>query len=133
LAVERDHNVNDLFYWDLHYYYPELERNIEKAVGAKFGQQFQILLLKGVNDGVFNAGIQPAVAMEGIYILYNAIARTEQFKKFGASPYEVFLNTIVPYIRGICTPKGVLELEEYMANIKPFGERVDSDQMASSI
>ena len=131
LAVERDYNVNDLFYWDLHYYYPELERNIEKAVGAKFGQQFQILLLKGVNDGVFNAGIQPAVAMEGIYILYNAIARTEQFKKFGASPYDVFLNTIVPYIRGICTPKGVLELEEHLRSVKPFGEQEGLDKITS--
>jgi AcrR family transcriptional regulator len=133
IAVERDFNVNDLFYWDLHYYYPELEKTIEAAVGAKFGQQFQILLQKGMSDGVLNAGMLPEVAMEGIYILYNAIARTELFKKFGTSPYDVFLNTIVPYIRGICTPQGVQELEEYMANIKPFGENDDSGKIALSI
>ena len=133
IAVERDFNVNDLFYWDLHYYYPELERNIEAAVGAKFGRQFQILLHKGMSDGVLNAGMLPEVAMEGIYVLYNAIARTEQFKKFKALPYEVFLNTIVPFIRGICTPKGVQELDEYLANIMPFGEKDDSGKISPSV
>jgi TetR/AcrR family transcriptional regulator, cholesterol catabolism regulator len=122
LAIERAYDVNDLFYKDLHYYYPELEKKNELAVGAKFGLLLENLIRKGISAGVFKEGILPEVAMEGIYVLHNAIARTDLFKKFSVSPYEILLNTIALYIRGLCTPKGIQELEEYIATRKPFGE-----------
>lgn len=122
LAIERAYDVSDLFYKDLHYYYPELEKKIELAVGSKFGQQFQNLIQKGINAGIFKEDILPEVAMEGIYILYNAIARTDLFKKFSISPYEILLNSMAIYIRGLCTLKGIQELEGYIATRKPFGE-----------
>jgi AcrR family transcriptional regulator len=122
LAIERAYDVNNLFYKDLHYYYPELESKIELAIGAKFAMQLENLICKGISVGVFKGDILPEVAMEGIYVLYNAIARTELFKRFGVSPYEILLNSIAIYIRGLCTPKGIQELEEYIATRKPFGE-----------
>jgi len=120
-AIERAYDVNDLFHKDLHYYYPELEIKIELAIGSKFGQQFQNLIQKGINERVFKEDIRPEVAMEGIYVLYNAIARTELFKKFNVSPYQILLNTIAIYVRGLCTPKGIQKLEEYIATREPFG------------
>jgi len=80
LAIEQAYDVNNLFYKDLHYYYPELEKKNELAVGAKFGLLLENLIRKGINAGVFKEGILPEVAMEGIYVLYNAIARTDLFK-----------------------------------------------------
>lgn len=121
LATERAYDVNDLFYKDLHYYYPELEKKNELAVGTKFGLLLENLIRKGIGTGVFKEDILPKVAMEGIYILYNAIARTDLFKKFSASPYEILLNSMAIYIRGLCTLKGIQELEEYIITIKPFG------------
>jgi len=56
--------------------------------------------------------------MEGISALFSAVARSKQFDKFGASPYELFQNTIVVFIRGVCTPKGVSQLEEHIKTIK---------------
>lgn len=122
MAIEKAYNVNDLFYKDLHYYYPDLERKNEVEIGSKFGQQFQNLIQKGINAGVFKEDILPEVAMECIYILYNAIARTDLFKKFSISPYEILLNSIAIYVRGFCTLKGIQELEGYIATRKPFGE-----------
>lgn len=124
LAIEKAYDVNDIFYKDLHYYYPELERKNEIAIGNKFGQQFQNLIRKGINQGVFKEDILPEVAMEGIYVLYNAIARTELFKRFGVSPYEILLNTIALYIRGLCTLRGLQELEAYIATREPFEDIV---------
>jgi len=120
LAIEKAYDVSDLFHKDLHYYYPELETKIEKAIGSKFGQQFQNLIQKGIIQGVFKEDLIPEVAMEGIYVLYNSIARTDLFKRFGVSPYEILLNTIALYIRGFCTLKGIQELEEYILTRKPF-------------
>ena len=122
LAIEKAFDVNNIFYKDLHYYYPELEQKNEVELGKKFGQQFQNLIRKGINQGVFRDGLLPDVAMEGIYVLYNAIARTELFKRFGVSPHEILFNTIALYIRGLCTQIGLQELEAYMATREPFGE-----------
>ncbi|MCX6222551.1 MAG: TetR/AcrR family transcriptional regulator [Bacteroidia bacterium] len=122
LAVEMAYDVNDLFHKDLHYYYPELENKIELAIGSKFAMQMENFIRKGISAGVFKEDLLPEVAMEGIYILYNAIARTDQFKKFSGSPFEILLNTIALYIRGLCTLKGIQELERYIATKKSFGE-----------
>jgi AcrR family transcriptional regulator len=121
LAIERDYNVNNLFYRDLHYYYPELEKKMEDVISSKFEMQFKNLIRKGIYDGVFKPDCIPEVVMEGIYILYQAIARTDHFKKFNVSPYEILLNTITLFIKGLCTPKGISDLERHIATVKPFG------------
>jgi TetR/AcrR family transcriptional regulator, cholesterol catabolism regulator len=122
LAIEMVYDVNNLFYKDLHYYYPELERKIELAIGEKFGMQMENFIRKGISAGVFREDIIPEVAMEGIYILYNSIARTDIYKKFKVSPYDILLNSIAIYVRGLCTLKGIQELERYIATKGPFGE-----------
>jgi len=121
LAIEKDYNISNLFYKDLHYYYPELERKMEDAIGSKFGLQFNYLVTKGIKEGIFREGIVPDVAMEGIYVLYESVARTERYKKFNVSAYELLLNSITIYIKGLCTPKGLSNLEMHIATVKPFG------------
>jgi AcrR family transcriptional regulator len=114
-AVNRVHDVNNIFYHDLHYYYSGLEQKIELEVGRKFGTQFQTLVKKGIAEGDFQADLNPDVAMEGIYILYNSITRTDLFERYDVSLNEILKNTIVKYIRGICTSGGIVDLENYLA------------------
>jgi TetR/AcrR family transcriptional regulator, cholesterol catabolism regulator len=120
-AVEREHNVNNRFFRELHYYYPELEKKTEEEVGDKFWKKIRQIVLKGQQEGVFQAEIHPDAALEGIAVLYGAVARTDRFVKFNLPPYQIFLNTIILYIRGFCTEKGIYELENYLKKIKPFG------------
>ena len=120
-AVKRGYDVNNLFYNDLHYYYPELERKIETSVGRKFGVHFQKLIINGINEGVFRSDVHSGVVMEGIYVLYNSVTRTELYARYGVSPYNVMLNTIVNLIRGFCTPKGIENMEKHLAVLEPFG------------
>jgi AcrR family transcriptional regulator len=121
MAVEREYSVNKTFFHDLHYYYPELERKTEAATGQKIWKQIQQIIQKGIKEGVFKKNIYPEVVLEGIAVLYNPVARTGQFKRFRVSPYEIFLNTIVLYIRGFCTRKGIKELDKHISTLKPFG------------
>jgi len=120
-AVKRGYDVNNLFYNDLHYYYPELERKIETSVGRKFGVHFQKLIINGINEGVFRSDVHSGVVMEGIYVLYNSVTRTELYARYGVSPYNVMLNTIVNLIRGFCTPKGIENMEKHLTVLEPFG------------
>jgi AcrR family transcriptional regulator len=119
-AVEREHNVNKRFFRDLHHYYPELERQTEEEVADKFWKKIRQIVCKGQEEGVFQAEIHPDAALEGIAVLYGDVARTDRFVQFNLPPFEIFLNTIILYIKGCCTEKGVRELENYMKKIKPF-------------
>jgi AcrR family transcriptional regulator len=119
-AFEREHYVNKRFFRDLHHYYPELERKTEEEVADKFWKKIRQIILKGQEEGVFQAEIHPDAALEGIAVLYGDVARTDRFVKLNLPPFDIFLNTIILYIRGLCTEKGVRELENYMKKIKPF-------------
>jgi AcrR family transcriptional regulator len=121
LSIEREYNVNNVFYKDLNYYYPELEEKFNKRLSGDLWKQILQVVHRGIEEGVFKENIDPEVAMEGISVLYNAVARTEQFEKFSKPPYEIFLNTLALYIRGFCTSKGITELDEYIKTLKPFG------------
>ena len=121
-AFELEYKVTNTFFQDLNYYYPELERKIQIAISAKFTKQLLNIIQKGINEGVFQDNINPEVIMEGIYVLYDATIRTERFKPFRVSPLEILLNTIVVYIKGFCTTKGSLELEEHIHTFQAFGK-----------
>jgi AcrR family transcriptional regulator len=120
MAVQRDYSVNSTFFYDLHYYYPELERKTEAAISQKIWKQIQQIVQKGIKEGVFREDIHPGPALEGIAVLYQAVARTRGFKRFHISPYEIFLNTIVVYIRGFCTRNGIRHLDKHISTLKPF-------------
>ena len=120
-AIEIAYDVNNVFFHDLHYYYPELERKLETTRGQEIWKQFIRIVERGMNDGTFLKEINPEVVLEGLAILYNAVSRTEKYTRFQIPPHEIFLNSIAIYIRGFCTPKGIQEIDEYMAAIGPSG------------
>lgn len=121
MASEREYKVTNVFFHDLHYYYPELENKIEVAISKKFHKIFIQIIQQGITEGVFRSEINPEVVMEGIYILYEITIRSERMKRFRTEPLNILLNTIVIYIRGFCTIKGIQELEEHIEKFQPFG------------
>lgn len=113
-GVEREYNVNNAFFQDLHYYYPELEKKIEAVAHKKYAQHISRLMKRGIEEGSFRSDIIPEVVFENINAQYMAITRSEQFKRFNLSAEKIMLNTITLTIRGICTVKGVEELDEHI-------------------
>lgn len=133
-AFEKEYKVTNTFFRDLNYYYPELERKIQTAMSVKFTKQFIDIVQKGMDEGVFQQTINPAVVLEGIYILYDAAVRTERYKPFRVSPFDLLLNTIVVYIRGFCTAKGIEELDEHIQTFQAFGKgRNAKEQVANPL
>lgn len=116
-ATVLTNNVNSVFFRDLHYYYPELEKKIEESIAKRFTEQFIAIIKKGMQEGVFSEDIDPAIVLEAIYTLYNAISKSDQFKGFKKSSQEVLLNTIGIAIRGICTGSGVEELDRHIQEV----------------
>lgn len=120
-AIEGEYSVNNKFFYDLHYYYPGLEKKTEAAVGRKFWKKIEQIIQKGIKGGIFREDILPEVAMEGIAVLYGSVAREREFKRFRVSTHEIFLNTIVLCIRGLCTRKGIRQLEKHISTMEPPG------------
>lgn len=114
IAVEREYDVNNKFFNELRYYYPELERKVHSTVGKNFTRYFIRLIQKAVEEGSFQKEISPAMVLEGVFGQYDIVARTDRFKKFRASPVEIYLNTIAKTIRGICTLKGIEVLDRHV-------------------
>jgi AcrR family transcriptional regulator len=121
-GFELEYNVNKAFFKDLHYYYPELLRKKETELDKEYTKQFIQVIYKGLEQGVFQKDINPEIIFIGITVLYQAIVREDQFKKFRTSSNEILLNTIALYIRGFCTEKGKKELDNHIRTLKGNSE-----------
>lgn len=110
-AMGKDFGVNQEFFHDLNYYYPELQNVAINRSGDGYGQLLIPLIQKGIDEGYFNSFIIPDVALMGIGILYTSITRPADKKRHG-KPYELFKNLVEVYTRGMCTEKGLNEIEK---------------------
>ena len=118
IAVETECKINKVFYDELHHYYPELEKKVERAIGKKFEQFFLSIIEKGIAEGFFRKEIDPEVALKSVLILHRAAVRTEQFKRFHLSAKDLPLVTSVVYVRGMCTNQGIQALDEHIRNVQ---------------
>lgn len=116
-ALEVQYHVNHKFFEDLHYYYPELAKKVETAIDEKFREKFLQIIQNGINDGSFQKDIKPMVVLDTVFLLHAGIVRTERFKEYRLSSFEIFLNTIVIYIRGLCSEEGMSHLQEHIHSI----------------
>jgi AcrR family transcriptional regulator len=114
IAVRREYDVNNKFFLELRYYYPELEKKVNSVVGKEFQKYFVRLIVKGIQEGSFQNDIMPEVAYVNVVTQYEAAARTDRYKKFRLSPVDVYLNTIAKSIRGMCTTKGMADLDKHI-------------------
>jgi AcrR family transcriptional regulator len=119
-AFENEYEGSHTFFQDLHYYYPALDLKIKKSIANRFHNKFLNIIRQGMDEGVFQKNIDPALAMESIYVLYDTASKTDRFKKLSTSPFSILLNTIVIYVRGLCTPKGLKELDNHILGFIPF-------------
>jgi AcrR family transcriptional regulator len=110
-ALSRDFGVNHTFYHDLNYYYPELQNAAIDKLSKNYGGMMVSLIENGVKEGYFCQDIIPEIALKGISTLYASITRSEEYKQYKGSPYELLKNLVEVFIRGMCTEKGLKEIE----------------------
>ena len=121
LAVEMEYEVNKSFYEDLHYYYPDLAKKVEAAIGPRFEQHFLAIIQRGIKQGAFRGEILPEVALESIFVLHRASVTSDAFKRFALPATDLLLQTTAGYIRGLCTEQGLAALEARIHSLKSSG------------
>ena len=116
-AVKLDFGSTHLFYHDLNYYYPQLQDAIINKVLKRNPVVLKNLIEKGMQEKFFRNELAPAIVIEVMGLLYTTITRTDKFKKIRLPESVIFQNTIDIYLRGLCTEKGLKELDHYYSNI----------------
>lgn len=111
-SFDKDFGVSHDFFHDLNYYYPELQNIAITRESEKFGSLMLPIVENGIKEGYFKNNIQPGIALTGIGVLYTSITRSDSYKQFNVSPAVLFNNLVEVYIKGMCTEKGLKEIEK---------------------
>jgi AcrR family transcriptional regulator len=110
-TVAKDFGVNHAFFHDLNYYYPELQNAAIVRTSDNYKKVLIPLVQNGIAQGYFHQFIIAEVALKGMETLYTSITRSEDYKNYEGSPYDLFKNLVEVYVRGMCTEKGIKEIE----------------------
>ena len=110
-TLGKDFGINRQFFHDLNYYYPELQNAAISRVSQNYGSIMIPLVQRGIDEGYFIGSLDAGLALKGISTLYTLITRSEEYKDYEGSPYELFRNLVEVFIRGMCTPLGLIEID----------------------
>jgi AcrR family transcriptional regulator len=114
LAMDKEYQINKVFYEDLHAYYPELEQKVNAVIAQKFEHYFLSVIHQAMNEEAFRADILPEVALRSVLVLHQAAVRTKAFNRFGLSAQALMIHTTGQYIRSLCTPSGLQAIDEHI-------------------
>jgi AcrR family transcriptional regulator len=78
----------------------------------KFSASF-VLLEKGLKEGLIRPEINIEIVDSFIHEVIASVHTSERFKLLGAEDEELFNNIMLPYFRGICSPKGAQLIDRY--------------------
>jgi len=117
--VRRSYQVNPNFFSDIIHYYPGLLNESYRQNG-NFAHQNLIDLSKwGVEDGIFIEDIDIDVVGKTVLAMLKLMKDNKQFPATEYSKERLVFSILVPYLRGLCTPKGVeiLEIQEELFRV----------------
>ncbi|MGK0363170.1 MAG: hypothetical protein ACI85O_000214 [Saprospiraceae bacterium] len=117
--VRRSYQVNPNFFSDIIHYYPGLLHESYKQNG-NFAHQNLIDLSKwGVKDGVFIKDIDIEVVGKTVLLMLKLMKDNKQFPTTEYSKERLIFGILVPYLRGLCTPKGmeILHIQEELFRV----------------
>jgi AcrR family transcriptional regulator len=113
-----DFGINHTFYYDLNFYYPQLQDLIIENFSSKGIVKVKNIIVNGLEEGFFIREIKPDILFETMMVLYTSITRNNKLKELNYLPNVLMENTLVAYIRGICTEKGLISFDDFQKSKK---------------
>ncbi|MCP3927831.1 MAG: TetR/AcrR family transcriptional regulator [Bacteroidetes bacterium] len=109
--VRRSYQVNPNFFNDILHYYPGLLNESYRNTGNFAHQQLFNLAEKGIEDGVFQKDMDVEVVAKTVLALLKLLKDNNKFPIAQFSKERLTFGILVPYLRGLCTDKGIQLLE----------------------
>ena len=109
--VRRTYQVNPNFFSDIIHYYPGLLNASYRRNGNFAHNQLIDLAQWGIKDGIFSEDMDIQVVGKTVLAMLNLLKDNDQFPVAEFSKERLTFGILVPYMRGLCTNKGIKLLE----------------------
>ena len=110
--VYRASQTNPNFFSDILHYYPGLLQQSYRTTGNFAHKGLQVLGEWGVRDGLFVADLDIEVTSKTVLALLELLKDNRRFPVAEFSKERLTFGIMLPYLRGVCTSKGVAILKE---------------------
>jgi len=117
--VRRSHLINPNFFGDILHYYPGLLHESYKRNGNYAHQQLVYLADQGIKEGIFLKDMDVEVVGKTVLMLLKLLKDNGQFPVTEFSKERLTFAIMVPYLRGLCTEKGIklLQVQEELFRV----------------
>jgi len=105
--------TNPLFYRDLEKYYPSIYNQIADKNRFNNDATISAIIEKGIREDIFIKNINAAIVNIFWQELFSFINHQDEFPERSYRQNELIENILYPFIRGLCTPKGIILFERY--------------------
>lgn len=112
--IRRSYEVNPNFFIDVTNYYPGLLHESYRNTGKYAHQHLVYLSEWGIRDGIFIPDMDVEVVGRTVLALIKLLKNNNKFPIAEFSKERLTYGILVPYMRGLCTLKGIelLEIQE---------------------
>ena len=117
--IRRSYEVNPNFFRDVLNYYPSVLDQSYRNTGKFAHQQLIILAEWGKRDGIFREDMDIEVVGKTVLVMQKLLKDKNKFPVSEFSIERLTFGILVPYLRGLCTPKGInlLEIQEELFRV----------------
>lgn len=110
--IKRAISYNPSFFQDIENYYPGLLKDTYKENGSFAHNNLVFLAKWGIEDGIFLKEMDIEVTTKTVLALLELIKDADRFPAIEFSKQRLTFGIMLPYLRGLCTEKGIKMLEE---------------------
>ena len=110
--VKRTYQVNPNFFSDIIHYHPGLLEESYRNTNNFAHQQIIDIATWGIEDGIFRKDMDIDVSGKTVLMMLKLLKDNKLFPVTDYSKERLTFGILVPYLRGLCTLKGVQLLEE---------------------
>ncbi len=107
LIVSRAHEVNPNFFTDIANYHPGLLNESYKETGEFAHKQLLDIARWGIRDGIFHENLDVEVVGKTVDLMLKLLNDHRVFPITEFSKERLTFGILVPYLRGLCTEKGI--------------------------
>jgi len=117
--VRRSYQVNPNFFSDILHYYPGLLHESYKNAGNFAHRELIELANWGIEDGIFQEDMDVEVVGKTVLAMLKLLKDNSLFPITEYSKERLTFGILVPYLKGLCTPKGIklLKIQEELFRI----------------
>lgn len=110
--IFRAGQTNPNFFNDILHYYPGLLQKSYKNTGNFAHSELEQLAHWGIKDGLFRSDIDIELTSKTVLALLEMLKDTNRFPVSEFSKERLTFGIMIPYLRGVCTEKGLEQLTQ---------------------